>query len=263
MSRIARSSRRCVATRSGAVASVGCRTHVRRRGGGARAGARRRPGADPVRRRRGRGRARPAVHAGRLLRGLHRPGRRPRRCACCTSTARSTDAGRRAPARERRRRAGVQPAQRAHRDGHRPGQRGRDPGRRPGRAAGAAPTRPARSRPPSPAPARPTRPRSRRWSPGCCGSTRRRKPADAADALALAICHIWRGGTRAKLEAGRSRRARRGGATMIASVRGSGGRDRAGRRRDRGRRGRAWPCTARPAPSPACGSAPRPGWPPA
>ncbi len=27
------------------------------------------------------------------------------------------------------------------------------------------------------------------------------KPADAADALALAICHIWRGGTRAKLEA--------------------------------------------------------------
>ena len=27
------------------------------------------------------------------------------------------------------------------------------------------------------------------------------RPADAADALALAICHIWRGGTRAKLEA--------------------------------------------------------------
>jgi crossover junction endodeoxyribonuclease RuvC len=27
------------------------------------------------------------------------------------------------------------------------------------------------------------------------------RPADAADALALAICHIWRGGARARLEA--------------------------------------------------------------
>lgn len=27
------------------------------------------------------------------------------------------------------------------------------------------------------------------------------KPADAADAIAIAICHIWRGGTRAKLDA--------------------------------------------------------------
>lgn len=29
------------------------------------------------------------------------------------------------------------------------------------------------------------------------------KPADAADALALAICHVWRGGTAARLEAAR------------------------------------------------------------
>jgi len=36
------------------------------------------------------------------------------------------------------------------------------------------------------------------------------RPADAADALALAICHIWRGGTRSKLEAAASRY--RGGA---------------------------------------------------
>jgi crossover junction endodeoxyribonuclease RuvC len=36
------------------------------------------------------------------------------------------------------------------------------------------------------------------------------RPADAADALALAICHIWRGGTRSKLEAVASRY--RGGA---------------------------------------------------
>jgi crossover junction endodeoxyribonuclease RuvC len=30
------------------------------------------------------------------------------------------------------------------------------------------------------------------------------RPADAADALALAICHVWRGGTRARLEAARA-----------------------------------------------------------
>lgn len=33
------------------------------------------------------------------------------------------------------------------------------------------------------------------------------RPADAADALALAICHVWRGGTRAKIAAA----ARKGG----------------------------------------------------
>ena len=37
------------------------------------------------------------------------------------------------------------------------------------------------------------------------------KPADAADALALAICHLWRGGARARLEAAAAL-ARRGGA---------------------------------------------------
>jgi crossover junction endodeoxyribonuclease RuvC len=36
------------------------------------------------------------------------------------------------------------------------------------------------------------------------------RPADAADALALAICHIWRGGTRSKLAAAADR-VRRGG----------------------------------------------------
>ena len=30
---------------------------------------------------------------------------------------------------------------------------------------------------------------------------RRAPPADAADALALAICHVWRGGTTARLDA--------------------------------------------------------------
>jgi crossover junction endodeoxyribonuclease RuvC len=33
------------------------------------------------------------------------------------------------------------------------------------------------------------------------------KPADAADALALAICHIWRGGANARIEAARTHAA--------------------------------------------------------
>ncbi|MBL7261213.1 crossover junction endodeoxyribonuclease RuvC [Paractinoplanes lichenicola] len=36
------------------------------------------------------------------------------------------------------------------------------------------------------------------------------KPADAADALALAICHIWRGGTRARIQAAAVAAARKG-----------------------------------------------------
>jgi crossover junction endodeoxyribonuclease RuvC len=36
------------------------------------------------------------------------------------------------------------------------------------------------------------------------------RPADAADALALAICHIWRGGTRARIAAA-AVAARKGG----------------------------------------------------
>lgn len=36
------------------------------------------------------------------------------------------------------------------------------------------------------------------------------RPADAADALALAICHVWRGGTRSRLAAA-AQAARRGG----------------------------------------------------
>ncbi len=39
----------------------------------------------------------------------------------------------------------------------------------------------------------PARPRSPPWSPGCSRCRQRPSPADAADALALAICHLWRG----------------------------------------------------------------------
>lgn len=37
------------------------------------------------------------------------------------------------------------------------------------------------------------------------------KPADAADALALAICHVWRGGTTARLDAAMEAAAERAG----------------------------------------------------
>ena len=46
------------------------------------------------------------------------------------------------------------------------------------------------------------------------------RPADAADALALAICHVWRGGTRAKIAAAAAPRRRIERNAMIASVRG-------------------------------------------
>jgi crossover junction endodeoxyribonuclease RuvC len=42
------------------------------------------------------------------------------------------------------------------------------------------------------------------------------RPADAADALAIAICHIWRGGTRARLQAAAVRAAAAAGATRTA-----------------------------------------------
>jgi len=38
------------------------------------------------------------------------------------------------------------------------------------------------------------------------------RPADAADALALAICHVWRGGTRARLTVAVAGQRRNGGA---------------------------------------------------
>lgn len=37
------------------------------------------------------------------------------------------------------------------------------------------------------------------------------RPADAADALALAICHVWRGGAQAKIAAARAAASARGG----------------------------------------------------
>ena len=43
------------------------------------------------------------------------------------------------------------------------------------------------------------------------------RPADAADALALAICHIWRGGTRAKLSAAADAVRIRGGAPRVVA----------------------------------------------
>jgi crossover junction endodeoxyribonuclease RuvC len=48
------------------------------------------------------------------------------------------------------------------------------------------------------------------------------RPADAADALALAICHIWRGGTRDRLAA--AARASRAAASRAEASRAAGSR---------------------------------------
>jgi crossover junction endodeoxyribonuclease RuvC len=50
------------------------------------------------------------------------------------------------------------------------------------------------------------------------------RPADAADALALAICHVWRGGTRARIAAaaaGRGSAVAAGRGSAVAAGRGS------------------------------------------
>jgi crossover junction endodeoxyribonuclease RuvC len=48
------------------------------------------------------------------------------------------------------------------------------------------------------------------------------RPADAADALALAICHVWRGGAQARLDAARLA-ARTGGGAAVRGRRTGGG----------------------------------------
>ena len=79
------------------------------------------------------------------------------------------------------------------------------------------------------------------------------KPADAADALALAITHIWRGGAQARLDAARRRR-RQGGPDDRLRAR-PGGRDDPQQRGPRGRGSRARAACARPTPWPRCARA--------
>ena len=82
-------------------------------------------------------------------------------------------------------------------------------------------TRRARSRPPSPATAAPTRPRSAAMVTRILRLDAPPKPADAADALALAITHIWRGGAQARIDAAlAASRGQAGRQPMIAFVRG-------------------------------------------
>ena len=181
------------------------------------------------------------------------------RTACSRSSGPSSSCSTRA-ARRRRRRAGLQPAQRPHRHGHRPGRSGRDRLRRRVAASRSCCTPRARSRPRSPGSGRADKDQvGDDGGPPAAASTEAPKPADAADALALAICHLWRGDSSARLAAAAaaaprsrvprsaaaarsprtSRRRRR--CAMIAYVRGSVasvGR-RLGRRRGRRRRSRA------------------------
>ena len=105
-------------------------------------------------------------------------------------------------------RAGAVPDQRPHRDHRRAGERARARVAAAGRRARDAvqpergEARGHRRRP------RRQASRCRRWSPGC-SAREIPKPPDAADALALACCHVWRAP------------ARRAGGPMIGSVRGT------------------------------------------
>ena len=118
----------------------------------------------------------------------------------------------------------------------------------------------ARSRPPSPGAGGPTRHRSARWSTRLLRLAETPQPADAADALALAICHIWRGARRAagsRPPLGRAQADAEGGA-VDDRVRQRPG----GRRRPRPRAvlevggvGLELQCT--PDTSPGCASAPQ------
>ena len=178
----------------------------------------------------------------------------------------------RTPTDRGRHRAGLRPAQRADRDGYRPGRRGGDAGGRPGAAS------PVSLHTPSEVKAAITG--SGRASKDQVGAMVTRilrleeapRPADAADALALAICHVWRGGTTARLDAAMEAAAasRPGSAAGLPAGRGvviaSGQRTGAAGRPDvgggRGRRARRPRARAAPTPWPACGSASGRPWPP-
>jgi len=57
------------------------------------------------------------------------------------------------------------------------------------------------------------------------------RPADAADALALAICHIWRGGTRARIQAAAVAAATSARKAAVTAAAQKAARDRGGARR--------------------------------
>ena len=94
-------------------------------------------------------------------------------------------------ARTRLRRARVRPAEPAHGDGHRAGRRHRDGGRRassdPGGAAHAE-----RGQGRVTGNGRADKAQVRRWSSACCSWTSSRVRPTPRDALALAVCHLWR-----------------------------------------------------------------------
>ena len=88
-------------------------------------------------------------------------------------------------------RAGVQPAQRAHRDGHRAGRRRGRAGRRPARLPVAWHT-PSEVKAAVSGNGNADKAQVTAMITRLLRLPRRRSPADAADALALAICHLWR-----------------------------------------------------------------------
>ena len=166
-----------------------------------RARARHRPRPHPLRLRRRR-RARAGCRVAVVARRDPHAGRRPVAAAAGRAARRAGRAARRVRARRGRRRAGVLPGQRAHGDERRPGERAgarRGGARRVrGRAVHAEPGEGRRRR----LGRAPARRRCRRWCRRASASPGAPQPADAADAAALALCHLAIGA-----DARRARRA--------------------------------------------------------
>ena len=112
----------------------------------------------------------------------------------------------RAPARRGRGRAGVRAAQRADGDGHGAGVRGRDGGRRPAGLPVALHT-PSEVKAAVTGSGRADKEQVTTMVTRILKLAERPTPADAADALALAICHVWRGGATNRLQEAAGSRA--------------------------------------------------------
>ena len=137
------------------------------------------------------------LHAGGRRRGPHAGRRRHRGRLLAIERAIEAVAGR-APARRGRRGAGVQPAQRPHGDGHRPGQRGRHHRPPPGAGIPVALHTPSEIKAAVTGSGRADKAQVGAMVTRLLRLTAAPTPADAADALGLAICHVWRGGAQAR-----------------------------------------------------------------
>ena len=176
-----------------------------------------RPRADPLRLRRPRRHGPGGAEARGRSACIRTPPTDAAAAAAGRAAGRARGADRRVPARRRRRRAGVLPGQRAHGDERRPGQRaGAGRGRR-APAARSCSTRPNQVKDAVAGWGGADKEQVQRMVQARLGLASPPQPADAADAAALALCHLAVG---ADARHGSPRRSAAGRA-MIGSLRGA------------------------------------------